>query len=124
MVKDATATDVKVEKASEPEGGKYEVVFPVSMPDEGTFDWLDMFLEKEKAKNFIELSDRKILDWAQKSGIWKAKGYANPGCNDKPDMNFQIRELDDCSMRKAIFTVAPLQKRNYVVMEVKSNLIA
>merc|ERR1712087_455392 len=48
----------------------------------------------------------------------------NTGCNDKPDMYFQVRELDDCSMRKAIFTVAPLQKRNYVVMEVKSNLIA
>merc|ERR1712151_677019 len=35
----------------------------------------------------------------------------------------QVRELDDCSMRQAIFMVAAIQKRHYVIMEVKSNLI-
>merc|ERR1719414_1070218 len=110
MLKDATQTDVAVTKPSEPEGGKYNVIFPVSMPDEGTFDWLDMFLEKNK--DYVELSDRKILDWAEKSGIWKSKGYGLAGrsSNDKPDMNFQVRELDDCSMRRAIHMIAPLQK--------------
>jgi len=123
-VKDATATDVTVAKVSEPESGKYDVVFPVGLPDEGSFDWLDLFLEKEKAKNFVELSDRKILEWAEKSGIWKPKGYAITGSNDKPDMYFQVRELDDGTARKALHMVAPLQKRNYIVMEVRGNLVA
>merc|ERR1719203_2641208 len=121
MVQDAAVVDVKETKLVEPAGGKYDVILPVSMPDEGTFDWLDMFLEKNKL--YVELSDRKILEWAEKSGIWKPKGYGARGGNDKPDMNFHVRELDDCSMRRALYMIAPLQKRHYVVMEVRANLI-
>ena len=33
--------------------GKYEVIFPVAVPDEGTFDWLDEFLEKNP--EYVEL---------------------------------------------------------------------
>merc|ERR1712048_953722 len=38
--------------------GKSEVVFPVFLPDEGAFEWLDKFLKKHP--HFVELSDRKI----------------------------------------------------------------
>jgi len=114
--KDATVTTYPVSK-----DGKSEVLFPVSLPDEGTFQWLDMFHEKNPG--YTELSDRMILDWAQKSGIWRSKGYKAKTSNDKPDMSFGIRELDDNSVRRVIYQVAPLQSRNFIVMEVKSNLI-
>jgi len=98
-----------------PEGGKYEVVYPVSLPDEGTFDWLDMYLEKNP--HVTELSDRMIMEWAQKSGFWASNAKAS---RDKPD---GMKELDDASIRRAVYTMAPLQARSYVVMEVKGNLL-
>merc|ERR1712194_341384 len=66
---------------------------------------------------------RKILDWAVKSGLRAPKQHGPKASNDKPDMTFQIRELDDASMRRAVYMVAPMQQRNYVVMEVRGNLL-
>mmetsp|Transcript_90704 Transcript_90704/g.290750 ORF Transcript_90704/g.290750 Transcript_90704/m.290750 type:complete len:856 (-) Transcript_90704:113-2680(-) len=121
MVQDAAKAHVKVTAYAAPADGKYDVAFPVSLPDEGTFAWLDMFLEKNPT--YTELSDRMIMDWAQKSGVWKNRGYENKSCNDKPEGNFQVKELDDGSIRKALFSIAPLQSRNYIVMEVRGNLM-
>merc|ERR1712194_505941 len=58
-----------------------------------------------------------------KSGLRAPKQHGPKASNDKPDMTFQIRELDDASMRRAVYMVAPMQQRNYVVMEVKGNLV-
>jgi len=118
MVQDAVQAESAVVKA--PAAGKSEVLFPVSLPDEGTFDWADMFLEKNP--NYVELSDRMILDWAAKSGIWTKGGHSKTN-NDKPEPGFQIQELDNGSVRKTIYSIAPLVPRNYVVMEVKGNLV-
>merc|ERR1712187_193669 len=60
---------------------------------------------------------------AEKSGLWRPKGYATKTSNDKPEMGFGITMMDDSSIRRVIQAVAPIQQRNYVVMEVKSNLI-
>merc|ERR1712039_917059 len=38
-------------------------------------------------------------------------------------MGFGISILDDGSVRRVLQVVAPIQQRNYVVMEVKSNLV-
>merc|ERR1719210_3045982 len=121
MVREALAKDIILTSEVAPKNGKYEVRFPVCLPDEGTFDWLDMFLEKHP--EYTELSDRKILDWAELSGVWRPKGYSWKTSNDKPDMNFGIAQMDDFSIRRVLNTVAPVQNRNFVVMEVKSNLI-
>merc|ERR1719410_1408453 len=123
MIQDAAAKDVQVVAPPAPKDkdGKYEVLFPVCLPDEGTFDWLDMFLEKNP--EYCELSDRKILEWAEKSGIWRNKGYSWKASNDKPDMNFGIAQMDDFSIRQILHTVAQAHHRNFVYMEVKSNLI-
>eukprot|EP00930_Biecheleria_cincta_P046831 TRINITY_DN32354_c0_g1_i1.p1 TRINITY_DN32354_c0_g1~~TRINITY_DN32354_c0_g1_i1.p1 ORF type:complete len:909 (-),score=281.61 TRINITY_DN32354_c0_g1_i1:100-2745(-) len=102
-------------------GGKYEVLFPIGLPDEGTFDWLDGFLEKNP--QFVELSDRAIVKWAEKSGIVLSKTNSWKNSNDKPDPQFGIPLMDDFSARRVIAAVAATQPRNYVVMEVKSNLI-
>merc|ERR1711871_198329 len=93
---------------------------PVAFPDEGTFDWLDMFMEKHP--NYIELSDRKIIEWAGKSGLFKPKTTSWKNSNDKPEFNYGLTAMDDLSVRRVLQAVAPLVPRNYVVMEVKENL--
>merc|ERR1712048_1358105 len=114
----AAASDVAKAKVPALVDGKHEVLFPVGFPYEGTFEWLDTFLEKNK--QYVELSDRKILDWAKKSGL-HPKGSG--GSNDKPSYDSGVPGLDDYSASKIIKTVAPMVPRNYVVMEVKSNLV-
>eukprot|EP00444_Apocalathium_aciculiferum_P037633 CAMPEP_0183486654 /NCGR_PEP_ID=MMETSP0370-20130417/180044_1 /TAXON_ID=268820 /ORGANISM="Peridinium aciculiferum, Strain PAER-2" /LENGTH=868 /DNA_ID=CAMNT_0025679973 /DNA_START=77 /DNA_END=2680 /DNA_ORIENTATION=+ len=116
-----TAPDADAVKAKAPEGkdGKYEVVLPVGFPDEGTFEWLDGFLEKRP--QYTELSDRKILEWAASSGLWSGKGWKSS--NDKPEFKFGAPGMDDGSIQKIINSVAGIMPRNYVVMEVKSNLV-
>merc|ERR1712048_1033819 len=82
----------------------------------------DTFLEKNP--NYVELSDRKILEWAASSGLWKPKAGGWKASNDKPEFNFGLPGMDDFSIRRVLSTVAPVVPRNYVVMEVKSNLVA
>merc|ERR1712232_306138 len=117
----AAGSDCSVAAAKTPKDGKYDVLMPVAFPDEGTFDWLDDFLEKNPQD--VELSDRKIIQWAQASGLHGRGGGGKDGrnSNDKPNVNFGMRELDDMSVRRVIAAVAPVMPRNYVVMEVKSN---
>mmetsp|Transcript_18632 Transcript_18632/g.32637 ORF Transcript_18632/g.32637 Transcript_18632/m.32637 type:complete len:607 (+) Transcript_18632:73-1893(+) len=103
------------------ESGKYEVIFPMGLPDEGTFEWLDGFLAKNPT--YFELSDRAIVRWAEKSGIPATKAPSWKHSNDKPDPQFGMPLMDDFSARRVINAVANTQPRNYVVMEVKSNLI-
>eukprot|EP00932_Pfiesteria_piscicida_P020868 SRR837773.7669.p1 GENE.SRR837773.7669~~SRR837773.7669.p1 ORF type:complete len:516 (+),score=109.15 SRR837773.7669:139-1548(+) len=121
MLGSAAKDDVVVVKKSEPKGGKYEVVLPVAFPDEGTFDWLDTFLAKHP--DYVELSDRKILEWAVASGMWKPKASGWKNSNDKPEFNFGLPSMDDYSVQRVLKAVAPVIPRNYIVMEVKGNLI-
>mmetsp|Transcript_1932 Transcript_1932/g.3663 ORF Transcript_1932/g.3663 Transcript_1932/m.3663 type:complete len:858 (+) Transcript_1932:76-2649(+) len=121
-VNNAVLNDCHVKKPALPESGKYEVVFPIGVPDEATFDWLDQFLGSNK--NYVELSDRAVLDWASKSGIQRPKGYSWRTNNDKPDMGFGLQHLDDCSVTEVMAEAAPATERNFVVMAVKGNLVA
>merc|ERR1712151_501819 len=118
-IQSAAASDVSKAKVAALVDGKHEVLFPVGFPDEGTFDWLDSFLEKNK--QYVEISDRKIIDWAKKSGV-QGKG-AIQGTNDKPKAQLGVPGLDDFSASRLVKTVAPLVPRHYVVMEVKNNLV-
>jgi hypothetical protein len=119
-IQGAANSDVTVAPTSAPNKGKYEVMLPVSFPDEGTFDWLDDFLEKNPG--YTEISDRKIIDWARASGLFSKP---NPrASNDKPSFNFGIPAMDDLSVRRIVNAAAPIVPRNYVIMEVKANLLA
>jgi len=120
MVASAASADVDVAEVPKPADGKYEVVFPVGLPDQGYFDWVDTFLEKHPG--YVELSDRKILEWASKSGLWRPKTQGQS--NDKPDMKFGIPQMDDMSVKRLLSSVAPLACRNFVVPELKANLLA
>jgi hypothetical protein len=117
----AAAADCVVRKADAVQDGKFEVLFPVAIPDEGTFDWLDGFLEDNP--DYTELSDRAIMDWAVKSGMTNTVSSGSSGSKDKPKPSFGVKELDELLVRKLLYTVAPVTPRNYVVMEVKSNLV-
>merc|ERR1711879_504718 len=59
------ASQAHVEVAKKASADKCEVLFPIGLPDEGTFDWLDQFLEKNP--QYTELSDRKIIEWANRA---------------------------------------------------------
>lgn len=120
-VQGAAPGDVEVVKSSPPKDGKYEVVFPVGFPDEGTFDWLDMWLEDKP--DYTELSDRKVIEWAKASGLHGNRGGGG-GSNDAPTFSFGISQMDDKSLCRQIQSMAALVPRNYVVMQVKSNLVA
>eukprot|EP00930_Biecheleria_cincta_P097596 TRINITY_DN892_c0_g2_i1.p1 TRINITY_DN892_c0_g2~~TRINITY_DN892_c0_g2_i1.p1 ORF type:complete len:869 (-),score=256.49 TRINITY_DN892_c0_g2_i1:48-2276(-) len=118
MVGDAAAVDTEAAQMST-STGKNQVVFPVGLPEQGYFDWVDEFCEKNPG--FIELSDRRIIEWAVKSGVGR-KSHAS-GSNDKPSANMGIPSLDDWSVRKVITSVAPLLGRNYIVPELRANLL-
>lgn len=114
-VQEATQKDAVVTKYDAPADGKHTVLFPVSLPDEGTFDWLDSFLEKNPG--YTELSDRAFADWGSKSGL-KTQGPKES--NDKPGT---VRIDDLASIKKTLMDIAALQPRNFVIMEVKGNLV-
>lgn len=121
MLQDAAQADLSFVPTIKPENGQFNVVFPIALPDEGTFDWLDDFLEKNPG--YVELSDRNIVEWAVSSGFARPKPTSLKHSNDKPDLIFGIQMLDELTPRKLLQTVAPLVPRNYVVMEVRSNLL-
>jgi len=120
MLQDASESDLLLKAGSQNENN--QAVFPVGLPDTGVFDWVDGFLAKNPS--FTELSDRKILEWASKSGLWRQKGYSWRASNDKPEMGFGIPFMDDTSVSRLLTAIAPTLKRNYVVMELKGNLVA
>merc|ERR1712183_152679 len=122
MLGDAATADVEVAVHKPPPGGQYEVLFPIFMPEAGTFDWMD-WVHAENPSKYIEVSDRAISEWAMKSGIWKAaKLPSGKASNDKPDMSFGIASIDDGSVKDQLMSSAAVQQRNYAVMEIKGNL--
>lgn len=117
-LQDATESDCRVQATSPME--KPEVLYPVGLPDEGTFDWLDTFLKENR--KYTELSDRMIVSWATKSGLARQRGYSGTTSNDRPDAFFGLPQIDDRSVAKMVEQFAPVAARNFVVLEVKGNL--
>merc|ERR1711920_82122 len=71
---------------------------------------------------YTELSGRALLDWGLKSGLWRKSGDYK-ACSDDPARYFGIHDLDGDTLIQMIQAVIPLQKRNFVAMEVKKNLL-
>lgn len=121
MLQEGAAADLEIQKIAVPKDGKYEVLFPVGLPDKGVFDWADGFLEKNPS--YTELSDRSILEWANKSGLRQSKTVKKVS-NDQPAVKFDLPLMDDMSVRRVLNSISPMFKRNFLVMELKSNLLA
>jgi len=120
MLGSAAKADVELSQVAKPVGGKYEVVFPVGLPEQGFFDWVDDFVAKHP--DYVELSDRKINEWASKSSLWRGKTQG--GSLDKPDMRWGLQQMDDLSVKRLLGHIAPTACRNFIVPELKSNLLA
>merc|ERR1712187_763707 len=114
MIGAADQSDVDIAPRPEkPKDGKYEVLCPVGLPEEGLFDWLDMFLKKNK--KYTEVSDRAMQAWCEKSGI-VPKGKA-VSSRDKP------LDKDLTAITSLLRSILPLQQRDVVLMELRDNLI-
>merc|ERR1711920_946417 len=121
MVQSAAKADTQASAFAAPKDGKYDVVYPVGFPDQGTFKWLESF--KTKNPQYTELSDRAIQKWCVASGMknWH-KGYSS---NDKPPFHFGVGFIDEPNtFRRSILLAASSVPRHYVVMEVLDNLVA
>jgi len=122
LLNDASKEDVDVSPYQKPKDGKYEVMLPMFLPEQGTFDWVDWFMSQNP--HWTEISDRKIIEWAVRSGFWRPKGQSGKASFDKPDMNLGVSQLDDGSVRFLITMAAALQERNILIMEVRGNALA
>merc|ERR1712060_268426 len=100
--------------------GRHEVLFPIGLPDEGTFEYLDAFLKENPG--YTELSSRALVDWGLGSGLWRKTGKSRK-LNDDPGMEFGIRDLDGTTLPQMVQAITGVQKRNYVSMQVKKNLL-
>eukprot|EP00927_Polykrikos_kofoidii_P041707 TRINITY_DN3554_c0_g3_i1.p1 TRINITY_DN3554_c0_g3~~TRINITY_DN3554_c0_g3_i1.p1 ORF type:complete len:1017 (+),score=238.02 TRINITY_DN3554_c0_g3_i1:76-3126(+) len=121
MLQDASLEDLEMSSVGVSATEKPEVLFPVGLPDNGMFDWLDQFLAANA--KYTELSDRKVLEWAQRSGLYRPRGYRSRDSNDKPGMGFGIPMLDDSSAQVALASLTPAMRRDFVFMEVRANLL-
>merc|ERR1712060_325329 len=76
------------------------------------------------AKNpgYTEVSRRSLLEWARKSGFLRQTSGRRES-NDKPGLYLEIPSLGNGSVDAMIKSIAPVQPRNYIMMEVKGNLL-
>merc|ERR1719421_1201096 len=111
MLDDAASADVSQVKVKPP--STCEVVMPIGMPDEGTYDFLDFEFYPKQKKPFVELSDRALGKLLQSSGV--------PGDPARPQ-TFQVQELNQGRMLMAYTLLASAKPRQYVLMSIKDNL--
>merc|ERR1712066_792703 len=120
MLGDALTKDVSVATEAGAKDGKYEVIVPVGLPDEGTYEWLDMSVAKNPG--YTEISSRAMLKWMVVSGFNMTPGAVK--CNEHPDIYFTLEAIDKGHLLRRMRAVAAMQRRNYVLMDVRNNLIA
>lgn len=118
-ISDAAESDVEKSPTKRPD--KYEIVVPIGMPNEGFFDYCDQFLNANP--EYVELSDRAIVDWAEQSGVRRMGSVNQPGNSlDKPIFSFGLPGLDDGSVQKMMKVLASSAKRNLLVAQLKENI--
>lgn len=116
----ASEEDVEVVRLSGSDV-QHEVLFPVCLPGHGGFDWAEEYLEKHPT--CTELSDRSFLVWARSCGYPRSKGVPL-GSRDKPTLSFGVPSLEDGRAGQHLREITAWQRRSFVVMELRSNLIA
>merc|ERR1719506_3654516 len=108
LLDDAMDKDVVATKVAAPKTGKYEVVLPVGIPGEGTYDFLDLeFYPGHPDTKFVEVSQRALNTALTYSG-------------QRP----QGQELASGRMLEVYKMLASTKKRHFVVMDVKKNFMS
>lgn len=120
MLQDVGEEDMEVIEPEDFAARKPEVLFPLGLPDHGLFDWVDQLLQENP--RIAELSERKAIAWAEKSGI--PQGPRRDKSQDRPGTNFGIGALDDGSIHKVLSLAAPALRRDLLVLELNNNLRA
>mmetsp|Transcript_70689 Transcript_70689/g.133415 ORF Transcript_70689/g.133415 Transcript_70689/m.133415 type:complete len:916 (+) Transcript_70689:77-2824(+) len=105
-----------------PKDGKFQVVVPVGLPEEGFFDFVDRFVDAHPG--FEELSDRRLVEWCLKSGLTRQEAPRPTHSVDRPDFNFGPMHIDNRSVRPMLKTLAQIANRDYIVADLRSNLLA
>jgi hypothetical protein len=114
MLGDAANDDVKQNKVAPPKDGKYEIVLPIGMPNEGTFDFLDCSFYPKAKLTYTELSDRALVKQMLESGL---RGFQSD------PRSFKVSEFDSGKMMRAFKLIASASKKHIVIMSVKNNLL-
>lgn len=115
------ADDAESSNVGRPVDGRYSMVVPVGLPEQGLLDYVDHFLEENP--EYTELSERKVKDWFLKSGLWVHKARPGGGSSDKPSLNFGIKDVDNRSVLSFIMAnVVQFAKRNFIVPQIHLNL--
>eukprot|EP00927_Polykrikos_kofoidii_P071496 TRINITY_DN67757_c0_g1_i1.p1 TRINITY_DN67757_c0_g1~~TRINITY_DN67757_c0_g1_i1.p1 ORF type:complete len:896 (+),score=179.87 TRINITY_DN67757_c0_g1_i1:211-2688(+) len=122
MIQNADKVDVEeIQAPVQPKDGRHEVLFPVGLPDQGTFEWADMF--RKKNPQYVELSERAILSWAEASGL-RHKGTNSSGTSkDHPIVSFGVPAFDGQGAIRLLRSLASVQQRDYIVLQLKSSLL-
>jgi len=116
------AADVTVNSGRLSPPNVYEVIMPIGLPGEGVFAWADEFMTKHP--QFVELSDRKLVEWAEKSGVSKMEASHSPHHSlDRPEVAFSVSSIDGLPFRQALRFAAALAPRNFLILEAKSNCL-
>merc|ERR1719311_1917263 len=105
MLDDAAAEDVVASDVKPPADGKYEVLVPVGIPNEGTYSFLDLVFYPGAQRKYAEISDRAVTEGCLQSGIKDHK---------------KVSEMRD--FMKSYKALAAARRRHVVVMDVARNL--
>ncbi|CAE7517995.1 vps25 [Symbiodinium sp. CCMP2456] len=71
----------------------------------------------------VELSERMVVDWASRSGIYRPKVASVKASNDRPEMNFGMPHLDEGTVKQILQAAAATQQRDILFLEVRNNLL-
>merc|ERR1711924_382174 len=93
---------------------------PISMPNKGTFDFLDFCVYPKADKKYVEISERALVQILESSGLAPPKDVHIK--NKKTILAFNVKELQDNKFQTAYLKMAMTKKRNYVLMDVAKNL--
>jgi len=109
MIAAAATADLEISTVAK--DAENEVLIPLGLPAQGYRDWVDDFLEKNTS--YTELSERSTTEWASKSGCFWPKGGGSSASAPRPETG----------VRNALNVIAPTLRRNYILTELKCNLI-
>ena len=101
---------------------KRDVLFPIGLPGDGLYDWVDNVHNTNPGK-YTEISERAVYDWIRRSGFLTPTKKSVDSSLDRPDLQLQIHSIDDGSVRKVCRSLAAFLDRDIIIAGVKDSLM-